>query len=126
LASDAHHAASSAWLTRHIRDGRVSILPSLALVEIAGVLNRRTGDRAFARRSIHLALALPNVRVVEPDGPLMWRASLLAATLGLRGADAVYVATAYQDGAPLVTWDADQRRRAGMIVAAHSPLTDPF
>lgn len=59
------------------------------------------------------------------DQRLVWRAMLLAATVGLRGADAVSVATAHREGVPLVTWDSDQRRRAGRLIAVYSPLTDP-
>ena len=49
-----------------------------------------------------------------------------AADLGLRGADAVYVATAQALHLPLLTWDDDQRDRAGRVIGAFTPTTrDP-
>lgn len=125
LPSDVHHQASRAWLARHLLNGGASILPALALAEVAGGLRRRTGRRVDTRRAVRHLLALPGVRIIEADQRLVWRAMLLAATVGLRGADAVYVATAHQEGMPLVTWDSDQSRRAGRLIAVYSPLTDP-
>jgi len=48
----------------------------------------------------------------------------LAADLSLRGADALYVALSYHLKVPLVTWDRQQRERAGERVAVHTPGTD--
>jgi predicted nucleic acid-binding protein len=124
LPDDGNHTTSRAWLVRHVLSSRASLLPSLALTEIAGGLRRRTGDRVSARRAVRHLLALPGVRIVEPNRRLMWRATLLAATIGLRGADAVYVAVAHQFGAPLITWDTDQLTRAALVVTTHTPLTD--
>lgn len=93
--------------------------------EIAGGLRRRTGRRVDTRRVVRHLLALPGVRIIEADQRRVWRAMLLAATVGRRGADAVYVATAHQEGMPLVTWDSDQSHRAGRLIAVYSPLTDP-
>ncbi len=124
LPADANYHVSFAWLTRHMASGRASILPSLVLTEVGGAVRRRTGDRVTARRAVRHLLALPHVQIVEPGPRLMWRATLLAATVGLRGADAVYVAVAHQYRMALVTWDADQRVRAALVVTAHTPLTD--
>jgi predicted nucleic acid-binding protein len=77
-----------------------------------------------ARRGVRHLLALPGVQIVELDQHLIRRAMLLAATVGLRGADAVYVAVAHQHGARLITWDADQQARAAVVVEARTPLTD--
>jgi hypothetical protein len=35
---DVHHAASRAWLTRHIGDGGLVVAPALLLPEIAGAI----------------------------------------------------------------------------------------
>jgi predicted nucleic acid-binding protein len=103
---------------------RASLVPSLALTEIAGGLRRRTGDRVSTRRAVRHLLALPGIQIVELDRRLMWRATLLAATIGLRGADAVYVAVAHHYATPLITWDTDQRDRAKLVVSARTPLAD--
>jgi predicted nucleic acid-binding protein len=48
-------------------------------------------------------------------------AAELIAEVGLRGADAVYVATAHHLNVPLVTPDREQRARAGRLVEVQSP-----
>jgi predicted nucleic acid-binding protein len=61
------------------------------------------------------------VLVVLPDGAL-WDAALgAAAARSLRGADAVYVALADLLDLPLVTWDREQRERAGRRVRVITP-----
>jgi predicted nucleic acid-binding protein len=59
------------------------------------------------------------------DNTLVHAAALLAASLGLRAADSLYVATADQLGLPLVTFDVDQRERAQRQVTIQSILEDP-
>jgi predicted nucleic acid-binding protein len=124
MPSDSHYTASRDWLERQIRAGVVVVLPTLALVELAGGLRRRSGDRVLTRRALRHFRALPNVRIADLDRGLMWRSALLAATLGLRGADAIYVAAAHRYRTPLITWDADQQRRAALIVPARAPSAD--
>lgn len=122
---DANYPPSRAWFMRYLATGQPMVVPRFGLVEVAGALCRRSGDRPGTRRALRFLLNLPSVRVVDVDPRLMQRTMFLAATVGLRGADAVYVAVAYQQRAPLVTWDADQRNRAAPLVTAYTPLTDP-
>jgi predicted nucleic acid-binding protein len=51
------------------------------------------------------------------EAPLMRAAALLAASLGLRGADSTYVAVAANLDLPFITLDIDQRNRAASQVA---------
>jgi len=62
---------------------------------------------------------LPGLRLVEMNNALLLEAAILAADLGLRGADSVYVATAKRLGVPLVTFDVDQRERGKKQVSIH-------
>ena len=95
--------------------------PALGLVETAGAIARRTGSELLARRACRAIERLPNVLVVVPDGAL-WNAALgAAAARSLRGADAVYVALADLLQLPLVTWDREQRERAGRRVRVIAP-----
>jgi predicted nucleic acid-binding protein len=124
VAADVNHLSTRAWLTRRLRDGTHLVAPSLLLAEVGGVFYRQSGSRVATRRVLRFILALPRFRLLEIDGRLARRTMLLAATIGLRGADAVYVAVARQQGARLITWDADQHRRANLIITARTPLTD--
>jgi predicted nucleic acid-binding protein len=113
---DVHHAASRAWLTGHVSEGGLVVAPALLLPEIAGAVARRTGAPRLARRAVEAVMRLPAFRLVPMDAVLARAAAELAGRLRLRGADAVYIATAATLGLPLVTWDAEQRERAVRIV----------
>jgi len=73
----------------------------------------------------HAALAhllgLRALRLVPIDRRLAELAMQLAADLGLRGADAIYVATAHALRVPLVTLDQDQLSRTAAWVTARMP-----
>jgi predicted nucleic acid-binding protein len=118
---DVHHVVSRAWLIRHVSDGGLVIAPALVLSEIAGAVGRRTGMPRLARRAVEALLLLPAFRLITIDAPLARTAAELAGRLRLRGADAVYIATATTLGMPLVTWDAEQRQRAATVIHVVSP-----
>jgi predicted nucleic acid-binding protein len=123
---DAFHAASRRWLAAHAATGGRLVAPVLLVAEVAGAIARRTGEPRLARRAVETLLHVPALRLVPLDPGLGRAAAELAADLGLRGADACYVAVARELHLPLLTWDEDQRVRAGQVVAAYSPNTrDP-
>jgi len=55
------------------------------------------------------------------DAGLAHQAALIAADLGLRGADAIYVALAERLGCPLVTWDVEMIRKTKGVIEARQP-----
>lgn len=123
---DLFHEQSRRWLAEHVAAGGLLVAPVLVLAEVGGAVSRRTGDAQLARRAVELLLRVPALRLVPLDPQLGQAAADLAGDLGLRGADAVYVATARALNLPLLSWDEDQRTRAGRVVAAYSPDTrDP-
>jgi predicted nucleic acid-binding protein len=82
------------------------------LAEVGGAITRRTGESSLGNRAISVLEDLPGLRLVEMDYELMHTAARLAAELGLRGADSLYVAVAHQLSLPLVSLDLDQQQRA--------------
>ena len=62
---------------------------------------------------------LPRLRLIEIDQPIILEAARLAADLGLRGADSIYVAVAVRLNLPLVTLDEDQSTRAAPVISVH-------
>lgn len=118
---DVHHVTSRAWLETHVTGGGLIVGPTLLLTEVAGAISRRTGMPRLAKRAIETLLRLDSLRLVPVDGELALAAARMAGDLSLRGADAVYVATAHHVNMPLVTWDVDQRERAARIITVLTP-----
>jgi predicted nucleic acid-binding protein len=85
--------------------------PTLLLVEVAAAVTRALGD---SERGVSLAAAvrdLPCQTLVPLDREMADRAATMAASAGLRGADAVYAAVARKYGTTLVTLDRQQLER---------------
>ena len=121
---DVHHQASRRWLERHVADDGLLIAPMVILPEVAGAVARRTGESRLARRAVDAVLRLPALRLVAVDDALARSAARLAGQLRVRGADALYIATAADLGLPLMTWDVEQRERAATVIEVSSPDTD--
>lgn len=117
---DANNAASRHWLEEAASIG-ASVVPILALAEVAGAIARRTGSAERGAMAARRIEAMPGLRVIELDAVLGRSAADLAARLRLRGADAVYVATALSLSIPLVTWDDELLARAAAVVEARQP-----
>lgn len=121
VASDVHHHASRQWLEEHVTQGGQLVAPILALAEVAGAISRRTGAVQLGTQALDTLQRLPALRLVALDRRLGEAAGRAAAELGLRGADAVYVALAQQLRLPLITWDNEQIGKA----AGHTVVLSP-
>ena len=116
LTHDPNNARATAWVGRHVRNGGVLTAPTLIALEVAASVSRRTGNVSDAHAAAGQLYALPFVRLAAIDQSLIVEATNLSADLGLRGADAIYVALAKQLGIPLLTFDTEQLiRPAGLI-----------
>lgn len=119
--SDVHHPASLAWLHQHLSAGNVAVAPTLLLAEVGGAIARRSDDSQLAQQLVAGLRQLPGLRWVALTIDVRDRAAYLAASLRLRGADAVYVALAHRLSIPLITWDGEQLTRTGPAIAARTP-----
>jgi predicted nucleic acid-binding protein len=119
--NEADSAASRAFLIR-VRQRQIPLYsPTLLAVEIAAALARILGD---AERAVALAQALrslPNQTLVPLDGTLADQAACLAASVSVRGADAVYGAVAQRYGTQLITLDRQQLERLSPLVSTARP-----
>jgi predicted nucleic acid-binding protein len=113
---DIFHQAVKTWMERQRLAGMTLLSPALLLVEVAGAISRRTGDANLAWQAVDRLERLPGLRLVQMDYTLVKESARLAANLGLRGADAVYVGLAVILNLPLTTLDMDQRKRAASQV----------
>jgi len=121
LPEDTNHAISRPWVTSVVARGERIILPSLAIVEVAGAVARRTGRPPLGRQAAMTLLRIPALRILPLKYDQALAASAFAADLRLRGADAVYVAFAHHHQVPLITWDKEQLSRGGEVVTVRRP-----
>ena len=124
LDEDAHHALSDAWFRGMEETRQLFFGPYLLLPEVCGAISRRTGDSQAAEQIMRRLAHLSVLQLLPLDRGLAIRAARLAAELRLRGADAVYVATAQALGVPLVTWDGELLERTAPAVEVRKPATD--
>jgi len=110
---DEMHPVVKSWMDEQRDAGTVFLSPAFLLAEVGGAITRRTGKPSLGKRAISALEDLPGLRLVGMDDGLMHNAARLAADLGLRGADSIYVAVAYQLDLPMVSLDIDQQQRAG-------------
>jgi predicted nucleic acid-binding protein len=118
---DVHHERCHAWFEGQTANGDLMVSPVLLLPEVSGAISRRTGRPELARRAVALIQELASLRLVSVDPPLAGLAAQLAADHALRGADAVYAATAQQLGLSLVTLDSEQLERSQAVVSTLTP-----
>ena len=121
VSTDVHHPLSQTWLESFVSSGGQCVAPVLLLAEVAGAISRRTTEARLGQAALQMLLRLPALRVVSVERRLGMSAAQLAADLGLRGADAVYVALAQQLKVPLVTWDQEQLDRTSSVITARQP-----
>jgi len=118
---DVHHDRCRAWFEAQTIAGDLMVSPVLLLPEMAGAISRRTGRPRLAQHAVDLLQELSSVRLVSVDPTLAKAAAQLAADHALRGADAVYAATARQLELPLVTLDSEQLERSQAVVSTITP-----
>lgn len=94
-----------------VQDQAMIVVPSLIRPEIAAAVRRSTGDPDEAKALEETFSALPGVVFKDLDNRVADMAVEIAATAGLRGADAVYAAIARRFDATLITLDSEQRTR---------------
>jgi predicted nucleic acid-binding protein len=117
---DVHHETALAFLEAALARGTVLNVPTLALVEVAGVFARQL-TAALAKRTVHKLMAYPGLQRHSLDDGLADKAWAVAAHCRLRGGDAVYVALASQLRVPLITLDREILGRAKAGVRALTP-----
>ena len=116
IAQDVFHHLSRQWLDEQRTRGVQFVAPTLLLVEVAAAISRRTGDSGLAQRAVKALESLPDLRLVEMDRNVVQTAVQTGVNLGVRGADALYIAIAQQLTLPLATLDDDQRKRGSQVV----------
>lgn len=108
---DVTHSASRDFLEVLVRRGVSVRLPEIAVTEIACALARRLRDPVAARRLAVGGLAALRAVEVPMDSEFLAQATLIGTRHFLRGADALYAATAEFTGGCLISWDGELQSR---------------
>jgi predicted nucleic acid-binding protein len=119
LTFDKHHIKAFPWLEALLVAEVPLIEPTLVLPEVAAAISRRL-DSASTLAALTRLRNYPNVVFFDLDeNVLAPSAAKVAADLGLRGADAVYVALAHELNLPFYTMDKEIEAKAKTLIGVH-------
>ena len=120
LPADKFHQTAVKMLKTEIAPDEQIHLPSIATIEVAGVIRRVTGLRAEAEDAVETMLKL-DCKMWDIDTiTLAPAAHAIASKFGCRGADACYVAVALLTRNSLWTFDKAQAECAQSVVQVAS------
>jgi predicted nucleic acid-binding protein len=117
---DVFHLRATQLLDEVVAGGHPIKVPALVFAEVAGAMRRRTGKLKHASNAVAKMHDL-DLDVREIDDNFGRLAADIAGRLGMRGADAFYVALAKETGSVLYTFDDEQRQRGGEEVETKAP-----
>lgn len=118
---ETHSGRSKAFLDGVRRDHLKVFLPEIAIVEVASGLFRATKDAAFSTAFAQSLRVIPNFSFVSMDSRLTDRAVEVIGHTGLRSADALYVALAFDYGLALITLDREQQVKSHSLISVREP-----
>lgn len=121
VADEPDHEVAAALLREAGRLGLTIHQPTVALVEVAAGIVRRTADVQLAQDALRLLLAMPGAEFHVLDVPAALDAAGVASALRVRAGDAVYAAVAHKAGSTLVTLDQELLARSAPLVDACTP-----
>jgi len=112
---DAFHEESRSFLAAVVVEGVQIIVPAFATIEVACALARKLQGAAIGRRLAHDVLSSSSALERPVDASLLATALQVGTDVRLRGADALYAATAQLANAQLISWDNELVERAGAL-----------
>jgi predicted nucleic acid-binding protein len=102
---DAFHAESETFLATIEPQGLRVVAPAFTRIEVACALARKLQSPAQGRYLSEQVMALSVIVSIPVDDDLLKEAWRIDTDQRLRGADALYAATAHLTGTQLVSWD---------------------
>lgn len=115
------HAAAGRALAEIDRQQIRMVQPTLFLPEVCGAVRRRTGREDMAAALTEALLLSPLMTMSPLTLDVATESAACAIRLGLRGADACYVATSRLEQTTLITLDLEVIERARVLVDVRSP-----
>jgi predicted nucleic acid-binding protein len=123
--ADPFCARSRLFFSRAVLAGIAVQVPALARVEVACALARKLRNPVQGERLANLVFQSAGAKEHPLDSRLLARALALGTAKLLRGADAIYTATAELAGCALVSWDKEHLRRGGALTPDDWLLANP-
>ena len=120
-AADRHHELCLEWFESSLHVAEPLAAPGLLLVEVTAAIRRLTGSSKLARLVTSDIQEIGRLELYPLTAARSEAAADLAATVGVRGADAVYLALAKELGETLVTLDRQQLDRGRGSVDVRKP-----
>jgi predicted nucleic acid-binding protein len=124
-AADACCPTSRAFLTKIVACGHAIHVPAYARVEVACALARKLRRASKGQRLADHVLEAANVQITKVNDALLARALSVGTSKFLRGADALYAATAELTGSTLISWDKEHVLRAGGVTPSDWLASNP-
>lgn len=106
--------------------GIIVQIPTFARVEVACALARKLRNAAQGERLANLVFKTAGAKEQPVNSMLLAKALALGTTKFLRGADAIYAATAEIIGCALVSWDKEHLQRAGALTPDNWLVANPL
>lgn len=122
LSSDAHHSQTVDWFDSWTLHASLIHIPMLCLAELAGALGRQGVELPVIGQTIAELVHRDVYQLHDLDLSTAQFSASIAASAGLKGADAVFVALTASLGLPLVTWDRQQRERGAIFCRTMTPV----
>jgi predicted nucleic acid-binding protein len=122
---DRFHILSTNFLSKVTKNSEPLNGPSFVLVETSCALVRRTRDATDGQSALALLRIHPLLTLYPLTEALLANAARLGIQHLLRGADALYAATAELTNARLISWDMELVRRANAITPSGWLLANP-
>jgi predicted nucleic acid-binding protein len=115
------YAAAAQVLAEIDRQQIRMVQPMLFLPEVCGAVRRRTGSEDMAAALTDVLLRSPLMTMSPLTLDVATESAACAVRLGLRGADACYVATSRLEQTTLITLDIEVIERARVLAHVWSP-----
>jgi predicted nucleic acid-binding protein len=113
--NDRFHTPSVRFLFAVTRQGQTFNGPAFVLVEAGCALARRAQNAAVGQEALERLRLHPLLTLQPLNDALLASASQLGIQYLLRGADALYAATAQLTNAQLISWDEELIHRANAL-----------
>lgn len=123
--SDPLNAASRLFFSHAVAAGVAIHVPAFAFVEVACALGRKMRNGAKGQRLANLIFNTTAAKQHAVNAILLSKALAVGSSKFLRGADALYSATAEIVGCDLVSWDNEHVQKAGAVSPDHWVIANP-